>query len=133
MRGGLGLVAIFAAVLMAAISGSAAADAAALGALLIPMMRKAGYDVPRSAGLIAAGGVIAPVIPPSIGLIVFGVIANVSIGKLFLAGIVPGLLMGVSLVVAWMWVARRDKVQVLPRQGCARSGCAPASTASGRC
>jgi tripartite ATP-independent transporter DctM subunit len=117
VRGGLGLVAIFAAVVMAAISGSAAADAAALGALLIPMMRKAGYDVGRSAGLIAAGGVIAPVIPPSIGLIVFGVIANVSIGKLFLAGIFPGILMGLSLVIAWMWVARRDRVDVLPRQG----------------
>ena len=75
---------------MAAISGSAAADTAALGALLIPMMRGAGYNVPRSAGLIAAGGIIAPVIPPSIGFIMFGVTANVSIGKLFLAGIVPG-------------------------------------------
>jgi len=116
LRGGLGFVAIFASVTMAAISGSAAADAAAIGALLIPMMRKAGYDVPRSAGLIAAGGVIAPVIPPSIGLIVFGVIANVSIGKLFMAGIFPGLMMGLSLFIAWLWVARRDKVAVLPRQ-----------------
>ncbi|MEY4750132.1 MAG: hypothetical protein RIQ60_2346 [Pseudomonadota bacterium] len=117
IRGGLGLVVIFASVLMAAISGSAAADTAAIGALLIPMMRQAGYDVPRASGLIAAGGVIAPVIPPSIGLIVFGVIANVSIGKLFLAGIVPGVMMGASLLIAWMWVARRDQVQVLPRQG----------------
>jgi tripartite ATP-independent transporter DctM subunit len=116
IRGGLGFVAIFATVLMAAISGSAAADAAAIGALLIPMMRRAGYDIPRSAGLIAAGGVIAPVIPPSIGLIVFGVIANVSIGKLFLAGVFPGLLMGLALVVTWTWVARKDKVTVLPRQ-----------------
>jgi len=117
IRGGLGLVAIFASVLMAAISGSAAADAAAIGAMLIPMMRRAGYDVPRSAGLIAAGGVIAPVIPPSIGMIVFGVIANVSIGKLFLAGVFPGLMMGLSLVIAWQWVARKDQVSVLPRVG----------------
>jgi tripartite ATP-independent transporter DctM subunit len=117
IRGGLGLVAIFASVLMAAISGSAAADAAAIGAILIPMMRQAGYNVPRSAGLIAAGGVIAPVIPPSIGLIVFGVIANVSIGRLFLAGVFPGLMMGVSLVIAWQWVARKDQVTVLPRVG----------------
>ncbi|MFT3717531.1 TRAP transporter large permease [Pseudorhodoferax sp.] len=122
IRGGLGLVAVFASVMMAAISGSAAADAAAIGALLIPMMRRAGYDVPRSAGLIAAGGVIAPVLPPSIGLIVFGVIANVSIGKLFLAGIAPGLMMGVALLLAWQWVARRDNVSVLPRQSMAARG-----------
>lgn len=119
-RGGLGYVAIFASVLMAAISGSAAADTAALGALLIPMMRRANYDIPRASGLIAAGGVIAPVIPPSIGMIIFGVIGNVSIGKLFLAGIFPGILMGVSLVIAWAWVARRDKVAVLPRQSYAK-------------
>jgi len=116
IRGGLGHVAIFASVVMAAISGSAAADTAAIGALLIPMMRRAGYDVPRASGLIAAGGVIAPVIPPSIGMIVFGVIANVSIGKLFLAGIFPGLLMGLSLLITWQWVARKDQVTVLPRQ-----------------
>lgn len=118
-RGGLGIVAIFASVIMAAISGSAAADAAALGALLIPMMRKAGYDIPRASGLIAAGGVIAPVIPPSIGLIVFGVIANVSIGKLFMAGIAPGLYMGVALLLTWLWVARKDEVAVLPKQNMA--------------
>ena len=117
IRGGLGLVAIFASVVMAAISGSAAADTAAIGALLIPMMRRAGYDLPRASGLIAAGGVIAPVIPPSIRMIVFGVIANVSTGKLFLAGVFPGLLMGLSLLVTWVWVARKDKVTVLPRQG----------------
>jgi tripartite ATP-independent transporter DctM subunit len=116
LRGGLGLVAVFASVMMAAISGSAAADTAAIGTLLIPMMREAGYNVPRAAGLIAAGGVIAPVIPPSIGLIMFGVIANVSIGKLFLAGFFPGLMMGVSLAIAWQWVVRRDKVAVLPRR-----------------
>ena len=70
-------------------SGSAAADTAALAAILIPMMRDAGYDIPRSAGLIAAGGIIAPVIPPSIGFIIFGVAANVSISQLFLAGVAP--------------------------------------------
>lgn len=115
IRGGLGIVAIFASVMMAALSGSAAADTAAIGALLIPMMREAGYDVPRASGLIAAGGVIAPVIPPSIGLIVFGVIANVSIGKLFIAGIVPGILMGLALLATWLWVARKDTVKVLER------------------
>ncbi len=115
IHGGLGYVAIVAALILAALSGSAAADTAALAAILIPMMRNAGYDIPRSAGLIAAGGIIAPVIPPSIGFIIFGVAANVSISQLFLAGVVPGLMMGLSLVVAWAIVVRRDKLEKAPR------------------
>jgi len=114
-RGGLGYAAIIAAVLMASLSGSAVADTAALSALLIPMMRDAGYNVERSAGLIAAGGVIAPVIPPSIGFIIFGVASGVSITKLFIAGIFPGILMGLSLVAAWWLVSRHEQVQPLPR------------------
>lgn len=115
IRGGLGIVAIFAAIIMASISGSAAADTAALAAILIPMMAKAGYNVPRSAGLIAAAGIIAPVIPPSMAFIVFGVAANVSITKLFMAGVFPGILMGASLIITWLFVVRKDKVETLPR------------------
>lgn len=115
IRGGLGYVAIFAAVLFASISGSAVADTAALGAILIPMMAKAGYDVNRASGLVATGGIIAPVLPPSIGFIIFGVASGVSITKLFMAGIVPGLLMAVGLVITWAIVARKDKVVVQPR------------------
>jgi tripartite ATP-independent transporter DctM subunit len=96
-------------------SGSAVADTAALAAVLMPMMRKAGYRMDRSAGLIAAGGIIAPVIPPSIGFILFGVIGGVSISKLFMAGIFPGLLMGLALIITWWIVARNDDVQVAPR------------------
>jgi tripartite ATP-independent transporter DctM subunit len=114
-RGGLGYVAVFAAIIMASLSGSAVADTAALAAVLMPMMRKAGYRMDRSAGLIAAGGIIAPVIPPSIGFILFGVIGGVSISKLFMAGIFPGILMGLALIVTWWIVARNDDVQVAPR------------------
>ncbi|WP_226781630.1 TRAP transporter large permease [Oceaniglobus trochenteri] len=116
IRGGLGLVAIFAAVIMASLSGSAAADSAALAAILIPMMRDAGYNVPRASGLMAAGGVIAPVIPPSIAFIIFGVAANVSITGLFMGGIVPGLMMATALIAMWTFVARKEKVKTLPRQ-----------------
>jgi tripartite ATP-independent transporter DctM subunit len=115
-RGGLGYVAVFAAIIMASMSGSAVADTAAVGALLIPMMRKAGYDVPRSAGLIASGGIIAPVLPPSIPFIIFGVAGGVSISRLFLAGIVPGLMMGLVLIVTWWLVTRGDALPVAPRQ-----------------
>ena len=110
-RGGLGYVVILAAVLMAALSGSAVADTAALAALLLPMMVKAGHDKATAGGLIASAGIIAPVIPPSIGFVIFGVAANVSITKLFLAGLVPGLLMGVGIAVAWYLVAKRENVR----------------------
>ncbi len=99
--GGLGYVVIIAAVIMASLSGSPAADTAAIAAIMFPLMMKAKYNGPSSAGLIAAGGIIAPIIPPSIPFIVIGVTAGVSISQLFMAGIVPGLLMGVALCVTW--------------------------------
>jgi tripartite ATP-independent transporter DctM subunit len=100
IKGGLGYVTIMAAVIMAALSGSAVADAAALASLLLPMMVAAGHDRARSAGLIASAGIIAPVIPPSIGFVIFGVAGNVSI----------------SLWITWWWLARQEVVVVPPRK-----------------
>ena len=105
VRGGLGYVAIITAAVVASISGSAVADTAAVAALLIPMMRNGGYDVPRSAGLIATAGCIAPVIPPSIPLVVFGVTTQLSVTKLFMAGIFPGVLFALTLALTWWFVS----------------------------
>ncbi|KGQ26988.1 C4-dicarboxylate ABC transporter permease [Gallibacterium anatis CCM5995] len=106
-RGGLGFVAIIAAMIMASLSGSAVADTAAVAAMLIPMMKTTGYPIHRSAGLIGAAGIIAPIIPPSIPFIIFGVTSGVSITKLFMAGIFPGIFMGLCLAVLWAWQAKR--------------------------
>ena len=108
VRGGLGYVAIIAACLMAALSGSAVADTAALAALLLPMMVAAGHTPARAGGLIASAGIIAPIIPPSIPFVIFGVAAGVSVKQLFLAGIVPGLMMGVAIALTWWLVARKE-------------------------
>jgi len=107
IHGGLGFVAIGAAVLMASMSGSALADTAALATILLPMMKQQGYPMNTSAGLIASGGIIAPIIPPSMPFVIYGVTTNTSISALFLSGIVPGLLMGAGLIVTWKLILRR--------------------------
>ncbi|WP_071796754.1 TRAP transporter large permease subunit [Natronohydrobacter thiooxidans] len=114
-RGGLGYVAILTAILLAGLSGSAVADAAALVSILYPMMRNAGYPEGRSLGLLASGGIIAPIIPPSLPLILIGVAGNISIAKLFLAGIFPGLVMGLTLMVVWSLVIRGEDLETLPK------------------
>jgi tripartite ATP-independent transporter DctM subunit len=124
VKGGLGYVTILAGCLLSALSGSAVADAAALTALLLPMMVKAGHDKARAGGLIASVGVIGPVIPPSIGLVIFGVAGNVSISKLFLAAIVPGLLIGAALWLTWAWLVRRETIVPPPRKSLAEIGVA---------
>jgi len=116
VKGGLGYVTILAACVLSSLSGSAAADAAALAALLVPMMVAAGHKKSYAAGLVAAGGVIGPVIPPSIGFVLFGVAGGVSISKLFLAGIFPGLMLGLGLCVAWWWVVRNETITRAPRK-----------------
>ena len=129
IRGGLGYVAIVAGLVLASISGSAAADTAALAAVVIPMMRDAKYNVGRSAGLIAGAGCIAPILPPAMPLVLFGVVSQLSITKLFFTGIFPGMLMALSLMITWRFVAYHDfkeapkqKFEVLPLLKALRDG-----------
>ncbi|MGB5445957.1 MAG: TRAP transporter large permease subunit [Psychromonas sp.] len=114
-KGGLGYVAIFTSVLLAGLSGSAVADAAALVSILYPMMKAAKYPEGSSMGLLASGGIIAPVIPPSLPLILVGVAGGISIKNLFLGGIVPGLMMGITLIIVWTILVRKEKLEVAPR------------------
>lgn len=129
--GGLGYVGVLAAMIMASLSGSAVADTA-VAALLVPMMRSANYPVNRAAGLIASGGIIAPIIPPSIPFIIFGVSSGLSISKLFMAGIAPGMMMGATLMLTWWWQASRLNLPRQQKQRCRKSGTL-LSPVSGRC
>lgn len=119
IRGGLGYVVIGTGLILASVSGSAIADTATLAVMLVPLMRDAGYHMGRASGLMAATGIIAPVIPPSVGFIILGVTANISIVGLFFAGIVPGLMMGLCLMIAWWFLAKKETATIrlkLPRR-----------------
>lgn len=107
LTGGLGHVAVVSNMIMAGMSGSATADAAATGSILIPAMRQAGFGASFSAALIASASTIGPIIPPSIPMIIYGGMADVSVGRLFLGGAVPGVIMGLYLMFAVYLVARR--------------------------
>ncbi|MBN6188821.1 TRAP transporter large permease [Aneurinibacillus sp. BA2021] len=108
MPGGLSVVTILACMVFAAISGSSPATAAAIGSIMIPAMISAGYDKKYAMGLVAAAGTLGILIPPSIPLIIYGITAEESIGKLFMAGVVPGLLLGGILVLSAIYYARKN-------------------------
>ncbi|WP_019122977.1 TRAP transporter large permease [Brevibacillus massiliensis] len=113
--GGLAIVSVVSACFFAAISGSGPATMAAVGSILIPAMVNSGYRKDMAAGLLATAGGIGIIIPPSIAFVVYGVVAEVSIGKLFIAGIIPGLLVGLTLAVTSYFIAKRDKIPKMPR------------------
>ncbi|MFS0823897.1 TRAP transporter large permease [Bacillus sp. 1P02SD] len=115
LTGGLAIVAVVAACFFAAISGSGPATMAAVGTIIIPAMVKAGYKKKMSGGLLATAGGIGIIIPPSIGYIVYGVVAQVSIGELFIAGIIPGLIMGTVLAILSFFIAKKEKIPTLPK------------------
>jgi tripartite ATP-independent transporter DctM subunit len=119
VRGGLGYVTILACLLFGSLVGSAVASTAALGALLIPMMVREGYNRGRSAGLLASANLVAPIMPPSVPLIIYGAAAGVSIKSLFLAGIAPAVYLTIVMLVVWFLIARskEDIRSVVPRTG----------------
>lgn len=116
VRGGLGYVSILAILVFASMVGSAVASTAFLGAILIPMMVKAGYKRDTCTGLIAAGNILSPIMPPSVPMIVFGVQAGVSVTKLFMGGIAPAVYLSASLCVLWFFVAKKDNLPKAKRQ-----------------
>ncbi len=118
-KGGLGYVNVFASVLFAGMSGSAIADAGGLGLIEIKAMRDAGYDDDFSIGVTASSSLIGPIIPPSIPFVVYGAVAGVSIGGLFIGGVVPGLLMAGALCVMVYFTAKKRNYPTLPKQSLA--------------
>ncbi|BCV24634.1 TRAP transporter large permease [Gelria sp. Kuro-4] len=115
VRGGLGYVTVVASMIFAGVSGTAVADTAAVGSILYPVMKEEGYAEDRSAALICAAGCTGPIIPPSMPMILYGVIGGVSIIKLFLGGIVPGVIMGLALMAFWFFHARGSNYPVKKR------------------
>ena len=116
VRGGLGYVSIIAILLFASMVGSAVASTAALGAILIPMMVKAKYSRDKATGLIAAGNILSPIMPPSVPMIVFGVQAGVSVTNLFLSGIAPAVYLSISLCIVWFFISKKDKLPTQKKQ-----------------
>ncbi|GAB6391173.1 MAG: TRAP transporter large permease [Treponematales bacterium] len=111
VKGGLGYVTILACLMFASLVGSAVASTAALGAILIPMMVDAGYGRAKSAGLVASANLVAPIMPPSVPMIVFGAAANVSIKSLFLGGIGPAIYLTLIMCVVWFFVSQKDGIR----------------------
>ena len=108
VRGGLGYAAIVASVIFAGLMGSSVGEAAALGGLLLPMMAQVGYNPGRAGGVIASGAILGPIIPPSTNFILLGATVGLSITKLFMIGLVPGLIIGLALMVTWFFIVRID-------------------------
>lgn len=122
LRGGLGLTNVAASMLFGGVSGTAVADAASIGGMMIPGMKKAGYPADFSAAVTAASSTVGPIIPPSVPMIIVGALSGISVGKMFLAGAIPGLLMGVAMLFTTWFIARRNNYPRQPWQGMGELG-----------
>jgi tripartite ATP-independent transporter DctM subunit len=115
IRGGLGLANVGGSMIFGGISGTAVADTASIGAVMIPGMAKSGYDKPFAAAVTAASSTVGPIIPPSVPMIIVGSLSGISVGKMFMAGIIPGLLMGLAMMVTTYIIAVRRNYPREPR------------------
>lgn len=107
IRGGLGLANVVGSMIFAGISGTAVAETASIGSVMIPAMRKSGYDAPFAAAVTAAASTVGPIIPPSVPMIIVGTLTGLSVGKMFLAGAVPGVLMGIGMMITVYIISRK--------------------------
>ena len=117
IRGGLGLTNVGASMLFGGITGTAVADAASIGGVMIPGMKKAGYPADFSAAVTAASSTVGPIIPPSVPMIIVGALSGISVGKMFLAGAIPGILMGLAMMVTTYLIARKKNFPKQEWQG----------------
>ena len=107
IRGGLGLANVVGSMIFAGISGTAVAETASIGAVMIPAMKKSGYDAPFAAALTASASTVGPIIPPSVPMIIVGTLTGLSVGKMFMAGAIPGVLMGVGMMITAYVISRK--------------------------
>ncbi len=117
MRGGLGQANVAGSMLFGGISGTAVADAASIGGMMIPGMKKAGYPADFSAAITAASSTVGPIIPPSVPMIIVGALSGISVGKMFMAGAIPGIMMGLAMMVTTYIIAVRKGFPRQPWQG----------------
>ncbi|CAO3411117.1 TRAP transporter large permease [Azospirillum largimobile] len=117
IRGGLGLANVTGSMVFAGISGTAVAETASIGAVMIPAMRKSGYDAPFAAAVTAAASTVGPIIPPSVPMIIVGTLTGLSVGKMFMAGAVPGVLLGLGMMLTVWILARVRNYPKEPWQG----------------
>ncbi|HYF90467.1 TRAP transporter large permease [Azospirillum sp.] len=117
IRGGLGLANVTGSMVFAGISGTAVAETASIGAVMIPAMRKSGYDAPFAAAVTAAASTVGPIIPPSVPMIIVGTLTGLSVGKMFMAGAIPGLLLGLGMMLTVWILARARNYPREPWQG----------------
>jgi tripartite ATP-independent transporter DctM subunit len=122
IRGGLGLTNVGASMLFGGITGTAVADAASIGGVMIPGMKKAGYPADFSAAVTAASSTVGPIIPPSVPMIIVGALSGISVGKMFLAGAIPGILMGLAMMITTYLIARKKNFPKQDWQGFSEIG-----------